>query len=248
MLTNEIKGQVAKLRTKTQCNELARKLAPRGEIGRMTEEMYTFLQEVEAKREARRQARWTHPTLSLDYRLNMRLLNIATTEVRRRRLATPTCSPADDEAKITDYRPATGLWVVNVDKWYHYSNRYGDRHVNASWLCGRDDDQYFAVRVPGTLTSVAEALDYITPAEVRKARDEGRWVGRQGDVYLVELKAGRDNLRRLPRRHSWNAETRTLEHPQHAAVQVPAEVRAVKALSQTQLTSTSTSTGRFAAD
>lgn len=248
MLSNEVQGQVAKFYTKEECQKLARTLAPKGQIGRMTDEMYAFLQEVQAKREARRNARWTHPTLPLDYRLNQRLLSIAARETARRRINTPTCSPLDDEARITDYRPRDGLWVVNVDKWYHYSNRFGDRQVNASWLCGKDDDQYFAVRIPGTITKVEFALDWITPAEVRKAKAEGRWFARQGDVYLVELKAGHDNLRVLPWRHTWNAETRTLEHPQHGMVQVPAEVKAVKALAQTQLTSTSTGTGRRNAD
>jgi hypothetical protein len=42
---------------------------------------------------------------------------------------------------------------------------------------------------------------------------------RQGDVYFVEQ--ARDNFRDLPRNHRWDAQTRLLNHPEHAPLPYP---------------------------
>jgi len=124
------------------------------------------------------------------------------------------------------------LWLVGNDGWYEYSRRAGTWRYSVAVLCGIDDGQTFAFRVPGSCDTVEQAIDAITPAAVRKAQTSGRWVARQGDVYLVELCRGQDNLTDLPYSHTWDSETRTLRHQEHVSVAVPDHVRAVRVYRQ----------------
>jgi hypothetical protein len=88
------------------------------------------------------------------------------------------------------------------------------RYVELAYLYGTDDAGPWAVRVPGTVRSVAEGLSWLTPAAVAKAQAEGRRVRRQGDVYAVETTARRDGrgVADLPEAHEWRASTRYLVH------------------------------------
>lgn len=130
-----------------------------------------------------------------------------------------------------------GLTLLGADGWRHYSNRFGARRASLRYLCGRDDNGEFAVRLPGTVDTVAQAIDALEPAEVRVARAEGRSVLRQGDVYVISLMAGaRDNFRALPDSHTWDAGTRTVRHTgenPHQALHVP--FSPAKAVPQTAL-------------
>lgn len=85
----------------------------------------------------------------------------------------------------------------------------------------------WAVRVPPSCQSVDDALAAITPAEVRRAREAGKRVLRQGDVYIVEC--SRDGAGSVDR-HTWDPATRTLSHPEHAPVCVPWPCRMVPQL------------------
>lgn len=133
------------------------------------------------------------------------------------------------EASICDFDPKKRVWVLHVQGFYRYSSRAGSWFTRASWLAGHDPDQesgYFTRRIPGNITSVEEALDWLVPAEVKQALDEGRCVVRQGDVYLVQMKRT-DNLKGLPRRHVWDAERRLVTHPEHAPIHCPFPVKAI---------------------
>jgi hypothetical protein len=79
-----------------------------------------------------------------------------------------------------------------------------------AYLCGTDDNGPWAVRVPGTCTSITTALEYVIPVEVRKAEAKGLRVIRQGDVFAVESK--RDGKNILPRGHEFDPVTRVLSH------------------------------------
>lgn len=177
---------------------------------------------------ARRDAGWAE--LPLATRLIHYLIRRAGEQAEARGISTPTGWGWRD-AQISDRDIQGRLWVVRSEYRYHYSHRFGDWWQGASYLCGHDDSGYWVTRCPRRLTSVAECLDYITPAAVSRAQDEGRWVGRQGDVWLVELRSGRDNLRALPYSHTYNAEIRILVHAEHAVLAVPGSVRAVRAYS-----------------
>lgn len=125
---------------------------------------------------------------------------------------------------------SNGLVVLGCDGWRQYSRAFGARRASLRYLCGRDDNGRWAVRVPATCNTVATAMDFVEPADVKRARGAGRSVLRQGDVYLIEQ--SRDNLDALVgTRHRWDAQTRTLHHDDptapHGALHVPFRARAV---------------------
>lgn len=124
---------------------------------------------------------------------------------------------------VTPVSESSGLVLLRAEGWRYYSRRFGAKHATLAYLCGSDDGGIFAVRVPGTCKTVAEALDFLTPAAVRKAEQAGRRILRQGDIFIVETI--RDCSQRssadLPSGHAWEAETRTLTHGEHAPVEVP---------------------------
>jgi len=153
-------------------------------------------------------------------RIKGHLLQICQDQIRSRRLSIPTGWWSEATPSVTDHDSGRRLWVVNAEYRYHYSNRFGDWWTGASYLCGRDDGQYWAVRIPRSITKVQEAVEWHTPAAVIKAQEEGRWVRRQGDVFLVGLKAGKDNFSALPDRHIVRP-TRFLVHPEHRPVRLP---------------------------
>lgn len=122
------------------------------------------------------------------------------------------------------------LVLLGCDGWRQYSRAFGARHASLRYLCGRDDNGRWAVRVPATCNTVSAAMDFVEPADVKRARGAGRSVLRQGDVYLIEQ--SRDNLDALAgTRHRWDARTRTLHHDdptaQHGALHVPFRAKAV---------------------
>lgn len=122
---------------------------------------------------------------------------------------------------VADRNIPEGLVLLKADGWRHYSNRFGARPATIAYLCGVDDNGKFAVRVSGTCKTVRDAVDFLEPAEVKKARESQRRVLRQGDVYVVEMK--RDSARQsdLPPRHVWDEGTRTLRHEDgHGALNV----------------------------
>lgn len=122
-----------------------------------------------------------------------------------------------------------GLVLLHCAGFRAYSRRHGCHRAALSYLCGREDGQLWAVRVPGTLTSVRAALAWLEPADVAKARLAGKRVLRQGDVYAVQTTRAHDGKGAggLPERHSWDPAARTLYHPEHGDLAVPFPARFV---------------------
>jgi len=125
---------------------------------------------------------------------------------------------------IVDRDPALRMAVLHTAGWRKYG-RMGSFHARLSYLCGRDGVQTWAVRLPGTITRVADAVAWLEPAAVRKARVRGAAVLRQGDVYIVPTRV--DDFSALPPGHTWDASTRTLRHGQHDAIHLETPHRAV---------------------
>ncbi len=109
---------------------------------------------------------------------------------------------------LTQLDEREGLVLLHVEGWRNYGDM--SRLKALSYLCGHDDNGPWAVRVPGTHTTVRDALRWVEPAAVRSAREQGGHVLRQGDVYAIE--ARRDSVRLLPRRHTWDPASRMLCH------------------------------------
>lgn len=105
-----------------------------------------------------------------------------------------------------------GLALLRADGWRQYSRRFGARRASIAYLCGIDDNGPWAVRVAGTIETVADAVIWVEPAPVRKAKAAGKPVDRQGDVYILKTTKRYDGSGDLPPSHKWDPETRTLIH------------------------------------
>jgi hypothetical protein len=154
-------------------------------------------------------------------------LAVYTAEVERRGGETSiTGNYGAEGLKITD--TADGLYLLHAEGFRAYSRQHGCHWTVLSYLCGTEDGQLWAVRVPGTHTTVWSALAWLEPAAVRRARAAGKQVWRQGDLYAVGTTRAHDGKGELPDRHAWDPETRTLTHPQHPALRLPDPVRFVQ--------------------
>ena len=107
-------------------------------------------------------------------------------------------------------------WVANQS--YPYSTqgcflfqltteKYGRQHLSCD-------------RVPCSKESIVEALDFLTPAEVKNATENGRKVKRQGDFFFVEMKKksnldALENTRHAPKETSSGL---SITHPEHKAL------------------------------
>ncbi|MFD8146083.1 hypothetical protein [Streptomyces sp. NPDC059708] len=129
--------------------------------------------------------------------------------------------------ELVDRNAPERLYLLHAEGWRQYSRAFGARRASLSYLCGRDDAGAFAVRVPGTVTTIADALTWLEPAEVTRAKAAGKRVRRQGDVYAVETVRAHDGkgAQDLPEAHEWRPETRTLVHrPQDGRKHRPVRV------------------------
>lgn len=155
----------------------------------------------------------------LKKRLHRHLVSRLEAQVTHRRLSTP--AGWDDFPKsVIDKRP--GMWLVHGEGWYEYSRAHGSRYQSASYLCGREDDQDWAVRVPGTIRSIGAALYWLEPAPVREARQKGLPVQRQGDMYFRPMRiADHDFSALVGTRHEADVQADgsiIIQHPEHPTV------------------------------
>ena len=195
---------------------------------------------IRAAREMR-ETRWDEtqgdPARDLQKRLTAHIVAKASREVAARGGETDIDGVEFD---LLDRDPAAGLVLVGCDGYRQYSRAYGRRLASLRYLYGHDDNGAFAVRVPASAYTVAAALEAITPAEVLRAREAGRGVLRQGDVYALELKTSRVSDDVLwGTHHRYDPQRRRLVHEDAAAphgdVVIPASWRGVKFLFQNGL-------------
>ncbi len=139
---------------------------------------------------------------------------------------------------LEDEDRAAGMVLFHAAGLRQYSRRFGARWATLSYLYGVDDNGPWAVRVPGTITTVHDALAWITPKAVSKAIAAGLRVKRQGDVYAVETTPAKDGTwddsadADVFAAHRWNPATRRLVHipadgRKHRPLQVTYPVRFV---------------------
>lgn len=90
-----------------------------------------------------------------------------------------------------------------------------------NYLAGYEDGSTFIDRVSPQVKTVNEALEWLKPAEVRKAEVEGRIILRQGDVFFVELKTKKRKITDyfLPENHRINGNM--VVHREHSTIVLP---------------------------
>jgi hypothetical protein len=85
-----------------------------------------------------------------------------------------------------DWSPDHTLCLLKCEGWRYYSQRVPARPAALAYLAGQDDNGFFAVRVPGTIQTVAAAIEWLAPAEAKKPG-----AVRQGNVYAVPYRGHR---------------------------------------------------------
>lgn len=203
----------------TTYTDLRKATVPRG-LGAARDEIARRVAHLRGQRQA------SHP--SLRQRADSWLAE-RYSEVIQDRGGETTIEQVGDSVYLRVMARTDGLTLLGCDGWRQYSRQYGARRCSLRYLCGRDDNGRWAVRVPGTCDTVRAALAFVEPAAVQRARIDGRRILRQGDVYLVEQRT--DNMDALAgTRHRWDAATRTLHHDDplapHAGLHVPFRARA----------------------
>jgi len=151
-------------------------------------------------------------------------LTAYTAEIGRRGGETSIENYKDSYRHLAITSTQDGLYLLHVESWRYYK-RATPRLAALSYLCGPEDGQLWAVRIPGTITSVPAALAWLEPPAVFRARCAGKLAVRQGDVYAVATNRAHDGRGELPGRHTWDPATRVLSHPQHPALHLPYPVR-----------------------
>lgn len=130
-----------------------------------------------------------------------------------------------EEVGLLDSGQSEGraVHLVGCDGWRQYSRAFGARRAALRYLYGVDDSGRWAVRVPGTVESVREGLDWLEPAKVKRARERGKRVFRQGNVYLVETSAKYSETGECFAlgEHRYFSHARVMLHGEHAPLRVP---------------------------
>lgn len=142
--------------------------------------------------------------------------------------------------KITDRSRKPSMWVLHYNAYTKYSSRES-WWVSASYLCGHSDGSDWAVRIPSTIREIDEAIDWLTPAQVKKAIKERRDVKRQGDMYFIPMRISWHDFHALINTRHRNIfdnrktkERLIIVHPEHPDIELDSDKR-WKAIQQRQL-------------
>lgn len=203
--------------------QLAKALKEHGLPGQRTKTAITRLRRERSKR----RPNVSVPQLTVEGRLNQKLIADYSAEIDRRSGETSIRTDRDRYADLTVADRENGLTLLHVSAWRYYSRSVKPRRASLSYLCGREDGQLWAVRVAGTITTVRDAIDFVTPKAVKDAQARGKRVERQGDVYCVETTKAHDGKGELPENHVWDPEARVLAHPEHGTLHLDFPVRFV---------------------
>jgi len=120
------------------------------------------------------------------------------------------------------------LLVVAGFKAYWLGTIWGSQA--RQFLLGKEDGQAWYHQVPLTVDGVEEALDYMKPAKVKKAEENGLDVDRQGDIFFIE-RARTSNMSELEdtEHEAERVDDKwVIKHPEHAPIILEGEWEAVQ--------------------
>lgn len=144
-----------------------------------------------------------------------------------------------------DFDAEREMILIQVGQASYYS---GSRRGKSerTWLVGRDEAQIWAQQVQNTNSTIEEALDFMTPAEVKRLEDEGREVVRQGDVFFVEMVRSSNFAALDGTRHevSESDDGVRITHPEHSDLALDGRWKAVANLDASRPRGTRTSSVR----
>jgi len=133
-----------------------------------------------------------------------------------------------DMRYVAEYSGEERMALVKVNSWINYTRSYGTYvRMTGLVLFDKDSKQYRFLRVGPNVNSIISALEYIKPAEVRKAEAVGKEIKRQGDIYFIPQRTW--NLNSLSGTNhniiyngeKWDGKTKlngnpvTISHPTH---------------------------------
>ena len=168
--------------------------------------------------------------------LEHRKIGLAAAEIAKRDLPTPTGWDGGSVTDSTCDDLMNRRWVVHSSYYHKYTKSEG-WVIRGSFLAGYDDGHAFAVRIPGTIKTVAEAITWLTPAAVRNAENLG--VLRQGDIYIVETVRKTDVSELAGTQHTFHVTPsrgiRRISHPEHGTATIPKSWKNFKVYRQRQM-------------
>jgi len=114
---------------------------------------------------------------------------------------------------------------IGIARYSLYRYALGD-YREFTFVFGYEDGSVFSERVSPQVCTIEEALEWMKPAEVKKAEEEGRRVFRQGDVFFVELKNVRQKITDYSLPHNHKAQilpdgSVLIKHHEHTALILP---------------------------
>lgn len=165
-------------------------------------------------------AKVVRPYFPIDKRLKDHLLKKGHNAIVSRSLSVPAGFP-EFKPVIIDRKKE--CWLINYSGYYKYSSRFGSWWQSGNYLIGREDGQTWAVRVPSTVKTVAEAQQWLMPKDVKDAQAKGKTVYRQGDIYFIKKRIKEDDFSALTdTRHTVVDKdgVLTVEHPEHPTLKL----------------------------
>ena len=175
--------------------------------------------------------------------LEHRKIGLAAAEIAKRDLPTPTGWDGGSVTDSTCDDLMNRRWVVHSSYYHKYTKSEG-WVIRGSFLAGYDDGHPFAVRIPGTIKTVAEAITWLTPAAVRNATGKGLGVLRQGDIYVVETVRKTDVSELAGTQHTFHVTPsrgiRRISHPEHGTATIPKPWKNFKVYRQRQMSTNGT--------
>ena len=108
--------------------------------------------------------------------------------------------------------------LIKVDSIDWNKNKHYPYTTQGCFLFQQTIEKYNKVhlsvdRVPCSKESIEEAIDFLTPAEVKKAKEAGKKIKRQGDFFFIEMKK-KSNMDAINgTRHEMSGNK--IKHPEH---------------------------------
>lgn len=117
--------------------------------------------------------------------------------------------------------------ILEVEGWAQYSRSFGARYTRVVVLVVYDHDTHTrrAMRVGPQVSTVAQALDYLKPAAVKRAEQAGKKILRQGDFYFVPARRA-DFTALIGTRHEIRGNA--VCHPEHGCLPLSGPMRAYR--------------------